>query len=91
MNIKDVEKLRDMNADFGIIPWPKFDETEDKYYTNVDADCSLIGVPIANSRPERTSIIIEALAAEGLSVGNPAVLRGRALRPNTRATTSRCR
>lgn len=65
MNIKDVEKLRDMNADFGIIPWPKFDESEDKYYTNVDADCSLIGVPITNSDPERTSIIIEALAAEG--------------------------
>ena len=65
MNIKDVEKLRDMNADFGIIPWPKFDESEDKYYTNVDADCSLIGVPITSSDPERTSIIIEALAAEG--------------------------
>lgn len=65
MNIKDVEKLRDMNADFGIIPWPKFDESEDKYYTNVDANCSLIGVPITSSDPERTSIIIEALAAEG--------------------------
>ena len=65
MNIKDVEKLRGMNADFGIIPWPKFDETEDKYYTNVDADCSLIIVPITASDPERTSIIIEALCAEG--------------------------
>lgn len=65
MNIKDIEKLRNMSADFGIIPWPKFDETETKYYSNVDAGCNLIGVPITAGDPERTSIILEALCADG--------------------------
>lgn len=64
-NIKDLNTLRDMKADFGIIPWPKFDETIDKYYSNVDAGCNLIGVPKTASDPERTSIIVEALCADG--------------------------
>lgn len=55
---------RDMEQDFGIIPWPKFDETVDKYYSNVDAGCSLIVIPITASDPERTSIILEALGCE---------------------------
>ena len=64
-NIKILDSLRDMKADFGIIPWPKFDENEEKYYTNVDAGCNLIGVPITVSDPDRVSIILEALCAEG--------------------------
>lgn len=65
MNIKGISELRDMKADFGIIPWPKFDESVDKYYSNVDAGCNLIGVPKTVSDPERSSIIIEALCADG--------------------------
>lgn len=64
-NIKYLNNLRDMQADFGIIPWPKFDETYDKYYSNVDAGCNMIGVPKTATDPERTSIILEALCADG--------------------------
>ena len=54
-----------MKADFGIIPWPKFDESYDRYHSNVDAGCNMIGVPKTASDPERTSIIIEALCVDG--------------------------
>ena len=64
-NLNDVSQMREMEDDFGIIPMPKYDETTDKYYTNVDAGTNLFIVPITNSDPERISIILEALSAEG--------------------------
>lgn len=36
-----------------------------RYYTTVDAGTNLYFVPVTASDPERTSIILEALAAEG--------------------------
>jgi hypothetical protein len=63
--LNDISYMRDMKDDFGIIPAPKYDETYDKYYTNVDSGTNLFIVPITNSDSERTSIILEALCAEG--------------------------
>ena len=57
-----INNLRDMKDDFGIIPWPKFDETLDRYYTNVDAGCNLICVPITVGNPECISVVLEAMA-----------------------------
>lgn len=57
--------FRDMDIDFGVIPWPKYEESMDKYYGKVDASCSLLIVPIVATDPTRTSIILEALAFEG--------------------------
>ena len=65
MNIGDTMNLRDMKDDFGIIPWPKFDETVDKYYTNVDAGCNLVVVPVTVKNPECVSVVLEALAYHG--------------------------
>ena len=64
-NLNDISYLRDMKDDFGIIPWPKYDSSCKKYYANVDAGTNLFIVPITSSDPERTSVIIEALCAEG--------------------------
>ena len=71
MNLKTVIYLRDMEDDYGIIPWPKFDESTD-YYTNVDAGTNIIGVPITNTDTTRTSVILEALCAEGYREVTPA-------------------
>ena len=61
-----------MNDDFGIVPWPKYDASQEKYYTNVDAGTNLFIVPITNSDPERTSIVLEALCAKGYRTVIPA-------------------
>lgn len=61
----DVSYLRDMKDDFGIVPWPKYDESSDGYAANVDAGTDLFVVPITTADAERTSIILEALCAEG--------------------------
>jgi len=71
-NIRGTIFLRNMDANFGIVPWPKFNETTDKYYANVDAGCNLIIVPITAGDAERTSIVLEALSAEGYKSVVPA-------------------
>ena len=71
-NIRGVIFLRDMDTNFGIVPWPKFNENIDKYYSNVDAGCNIIIVPITNQVMSLTSIILEALAAEGYKTVIPA-------------------
>lgn len=64
-NFTDMSYLRDMKDDFGIVPWPKYDESSDGYAANVDAGTDLFVVPITTADAERTSIILEALCAEG--------------------------
>ncbi len=61
---RDIISLRDMEVDFGIIPWPMYDESVGKYYSNVNAFSPLYIVPVTASDPSRTSVILEALAFE---------------------------
>jgi len=58
-----VQELRGMDTDFGILPFPKYDEVQEKYYVN-GWDGWLYCVPVTNTDLERTSIIMEALAVE---------------------------
>ncbi len=55
--------LREMEDEFGIIPWPKYSE-EDEYAACINAAASLLVVPITIEDPARTSVIIEGMAAE---------------------------
>ena len=58
-----IESLREMKADFGIIPYPKYDEAQEEYYSRIEG-CELSCLPVTVSDTERTSIILEALACE---------------------------
>ena len=52
--------LRDIEFDFGIVPFPKFDEAQDGYKTFCGA--GIEGVPIHIEDPQRTGVILEALS-----------------------------
>ncbi len=54
--------LREMEGDFGVIPCPKYDEEQENYIGRA-CDAWLHVVPITNPDPERTSVIMEALAS----------------------------
>ena len=54
--------FREMESDFGVLPFPLYDEKQEVYYTRV-VDAWLHVCPITNADPERTSVIMEALAA----------------------------
>ena len=66
-----IASLRDMDADFGIIPYPKYDEEQENYYSRIEG-CELTCVPVTAGDLERTSIILEALACESYKSVVPA-------------------
>ena len=53
--------FREMNDDFGILPLPKLDESQNDYYAWMNYDVNTMCVPVTNSDPTRTGIIIDAL------------------------------
>ena len=73
MRIYVIDNLRSMEANFGIIPFPKFDEAQETYYTHVDGHAPLMGVPATVVDTERTSVIIECLNAESYRTCVPAM------------------
>lgn len=56
--------LRDAEIDFAVIPYPKFDEAQEGYYTHVDAWNGILCVGKSVKDTERVGIITEAYAAE---------------------------
>jgi len=73
VRMRVVEVMRNMENDFGIIPMPKYDENQDKYYSVVNANSGvLLGVPKSVRNIERTSIILEAMSAESRYTLQPA-------------------
>lgn len=55
---------RDLEFDFGIIPYPKWDEAQKSYYTMSDGAHDVMTVPITCGNVEYASMIIEAMNAE---------------------------
>lgn len=56
--------LREFDDDFGMIPYPKFDEAQEKYYSMSDGSHTISGVPKTITDPEFVGVAAEALCAE---------------------------
>lgn len=66
IRMRVVETLRNMEADFGIIPMPKYDEAQENYYHTVNRYTGA-AVAIPNSAgidAELAGVVVEALSAE---------------------------
>lgn len=72
VTFKTVETLRDMDTDFGIIPFPKWDEAQKDYGSTVCDNASVFLVPKTVDDTEFVGIITEALAAESYKTVVPA-------------------
>ena len=72
-SLKAVISLRAMEQEIGVLPVPKYNESTPKYYANVDAGQNVIAIPATSTDNERTSIIVEALCAEGHRTVMPAL------------------
>ncbi len=55
--------LRDMETDFGIVPYPLRDENQEKY-VSYNFGTSYIAIPKSAANPEKSAVILEALNAE---------------------------
>lgn len=60
-----IEELRQMESDFGIIPYPKFSEEQENYSTRL---CyympTVVPITLTGEKLERAGIMLEALACE---------------------------
>ncbi|MHB1152518.1 MAG: hypothetical protein ACYCWE_16585 [Eubacteriales bacterium] len=66
------DELRSMESDFGIIPYPKWDENQEGYGTYMQDGHTLLCVPITNLNLDMTGAVTEALAAESYRYVTPA-------------------
>jgi len=64
--------FRAMETDFGILPFPLYDNNQFNYYSVVRNAMSLIGIPVTASNPDDCGLILEALAAESYKTVIPA-------------------
>lgn len=70
----NTQRFVEMESDFSILPYPKLDENQDRYYTTVAPYLSqFICVPLIQENEERTSIIVETLAYYGQQILTPAL------------------
>ncbi|MCL2813678.1 MAG: extracellular solute-binding protein [Oscillospiraceae bacterium] len=58
-------EYRGLEHEIGIVPVPKYDEKTLKYYSLMEAGARMMTIPVTVTDFERTSIIVEAMAAEG--------------------------
>ena len=83
----EIEKLRGMETDFGILPYPKLDETQDRYYGRVSYYVPTL-VPVSNNELEMTGALFEALNAESYRTVLPTYLDTILMVRNTRDNES---
>lgn len=64
--MEDALKLGDMKSDFGILPSPLYDETQEQYYTQVgawSANAYCIPYGLSDEKTYRAEVILDALGA----------------------------
>lgn len=66
------EVYRTMKTDFGIIPYPKYDENQEKYETFSKSGYGTFAIPSVVSDPEMSAVITTALNAESYKIVVPA-------------------
>jgi hypothetical protein len=65
MMVRDVEINRDKDLGYGLVPYPKYDEQQEKYLNLVDGHASVMALPVTLSEDDRDFVgtMIEAFSA----------------------------
>jgi len=69
----EIERLRAMETDFGILPYPKLDTYQERFYARISYYVPTI-VPITNTQLEKTGALFEALNAKSYRTVLPTYL-----------------
>ena len=84
--IADMNMMRDMKDEYGLIPAPKFDEAQENYYTLIQGSSDLVVIPasLPEEKYEFVGLMTEALAALSYTDVRPAIyedaLKGKYMR-----------
>ena len=57
--------LRDYENDYGMVPFPKYDEAQAEYYATCDAGSNVISIPMTADDYDLIGICVEALSSYG--------------------------
>ncbi len=57
-------RLREMEIDFGVLPFPMFDESQESYNHFIHVTACMTSIPVSNPAPEDAGFILEAMAAK---------------------------
>lgn len=60
--ISMAEEVRDMESSYGILPMPKMDEEQDRYYNIVDEYAPAWIIPSSSTRYEMTDVVMEYMS-----------------------------
>lgn len=65
--VSSAQTFTQQGANFGIVPWPKYDRRVDGYKSNVNAGCDAFFIPknTSGENATRVSVVLEALAYHG--------------------------
>jgi len=70
--LSNAAKMRNSETDFGVVPWPKYNEQQDNYYhIAIPSATKVITVPVTQLETEMVGIILEAMAAESVNTLTP--------------------
>lgn len=67
-----INNLRDMQNNYGILPMPKLDETQDKYTSYAHNGFSIFTIPVTCAEADRSAAFLEAMCAESYRTVMPA-------------------
>ncbi|MBR5308312.1 MAG: extracellular solute-binding protein [Clostridia bacterium] len=63
--------LRSAEIDFGIIPFPKLDETQEDYYSRAANVGGFTYIPVTNQNLEKTGLVLESMARHSYDTITP--------------------
>jgi len=63
-----------MKDDYGIVPFPKYDEKQKEYYSHAHDNYTVFAIPTTNQKLEATGAVLEAMASYSYRETIPAYL-----------------
>lgn len=68
----NTDTYRTLEFDYGVLPYPKYDEAQAEYHTTVLNNHSVVAIPVDSKDRDRAAAILEALAYESWNQVTPA-------------------
>ena len=63
--VNKFQSFRSLDFDFGVVPFPKYDEEQDSYYATAYEGATGAFIPVTSSDPEKVGLILDAMSYEG--------------------------
>ena len=62
--LKDAQVFREMEDEFGVLPLPKYNESQSRYFTTLDFQMMTFAIPYTQSAPEDAALLLDAMSFE---------------------------